>query len=294
MNDLVKTIKNLTHSAQTLIMLLGPHWIKVPPLAPFYLKTYLTHHGISARVIDLNILFFRLLEIPPRRWIAFNADLENNLLTEIEHRCPELIQTVVDSIAHSKAQVFGFCLFSRNRTTTLNFAKQLHKSNPAKTFVFGGPEVLFEYYRQQFFDEITLDDAYFVLGEGERAFLDICRNKYIHNSSNRELYKNKQLIAYNQLDDLDSLPLLDFDTHHLNLYDSPALALFSSRGCIRRCTFCSEQKLFKGFRQHSASYVVELIEHLQQKFNKHYFSFHDSLINASIPWLEEFCSSAHK
>ncbi|MFH1421964.1 MAG: radical SAM protein, partial [Planctomycetota bacterium] len=90
------------------------------------------------------------------------------------------------------------------------------------------------------------------------------------------------------LDNLDSLPFLDFSSIDISCY-KPILPLLASRGCIRKCVFCSEWNLYKKFRQHSVRYAIAQITYLLQRYNITYFSFHDSLINGNLEWLEKFC-----
>jgi radical SAM superfamily enzyme YgiQ (UPF0313 family) len=241
--------------------------------------------------------------------------LENNILDIISEKHPNLIEKLVSQIANAKAKILGFSVYSRNRKATFDFANKIHKLNPSKIFVFGGPEVLFEYHRNHFFKEANLDNSYFVLGEGELPLLNIYRHTYENKDVKFNLYKDKKLIAYNEVDKLDSLPFIDFDNLKIELYDSKILPLFSSRGCIKRCSFCSEYKLYKSFRQHSPEYIVDLIKNLTKKYGAHYkfnylatsaeaecenlsakadnittFSFQDSLINANLQWVDKFCS----
>lgn len=230
-----------------------------------------------------------MLNLPRKQWLMHNAEFENNIFQQLKHQFPRFINNLINDIAHSQAKVLGFSLFSRNRRATFDLVNEIRKRTQSKTFVFGGPEVLFEYHRDSFFDELKTDNAYFVLGEGEQALLNICRSIYRKQTIESTIHKGKKLIAYNEIAKLDTLPFLDFDAHTLQRYDSAILPLFSSRGCIRRCSFCSEHKLYKTFRQHSPEYMLTLIKSLVKKHKTRSFSFHDSLINANLQWLDALC-----
>ena len=91
------------------------------------------------------------------------------------------------------------------------------------------------------------------------------------------------------MENLDTLPFCDFSPLNIELY-SRSLPLFSSRGCLYKCKFCTERFLYKKFRHHSPGYMVEQIYYLQKKYHTNNFIFCDSLINYKQAWLKEFCS----
>jgi radical SAM superfamily enzyme YgiQ (UPF0313 family) len=114
-----------------------------------------------------------------------------------------------------------------------------------------------------------------VVGEGELPMQQIA-------SGNSD-----KIISYQQIDDLDKLPFLNFNGFNLENY-SQVLPLFSSRGCINHCRFCTERLLFKDYRQHSPAYITEQIKHLSEQHGIINYSFQDSMLNANNRWLAEF------
>ncbi|MDD5005321.1 MAG: radical SAM protein [Candidatus Omnitrophica bacterium] len=281
---------NVQPDTRLILFLLGPHWLKVPPLSLIFLENFLSANGFKTKIIDLNIISYNLLKLPGKEWLSLNPELENNIFSRIKKGHAGLIGELIRQISNSKAKVLGFSLYSRNHKATMDLIGEIIHATKSKTFVFGGPEILFEYHRKTFFEQINSDNSYFVLGEGELPLLNICEHIYNSKSLNTASYKNKRIIMYDEIADLNALPLLDFNGFDLKNYNSWALPLFSSRGCIKRCSFCSECKLYKTFRQHSPEYMAELIKSLVTKHGITTFSFHDSLINADWDWLDKFCS----
>jgi len=275
---------------EVLLILSGPHWIKTPPLSLVYLENFLSSKGIKTRILDLNIFLFKLLNASQKEWLQLNTDFETFLINRIEDQYPDIFNKLVSGILNSNAEILGFSMFDRNRKATLDFASLLSKQDSSKKFVFGGPEILFEYYRDQFFSEFKHAKSYFVIGEGELPLRNLAKNESLEINS----FKDKKIIVYEENNNLDNLPFLNFDCLDLNLYPSKILPLFSSRGCIKRCAFCSEYKLYKKFRQHSPSYIIDQIKHLIKKYGINTFSFQDSLINADLKWLDEFCTKIIK
>jgi anaerobic magnesium-protoporphyrin IX monomethyl ester cyclase len=88
---------------------------------------------------------------------------------------------------------------------------------------------------------------------------------------------------------LPSLSGIDFLSYR-NPGDFP---IYSSRGCINRCNFCSESPNFKKFRFRNAEQTFEELSKIYSeavKFNINpTVHFADSLINGSIPELENLC-----
>lgn len=120
---------------------------------------------------------------------------------------------------------------------------------------------------------------FFVQGEGELTFLEICQGKespqidgiaYLHNNS-LTFTKPRELIP-----NIDDLP---FAAYHLlpdlRLYKSrsrkvPLAPIFTSRGCPYQCIFCSSSSkkspFGNRFRMRSAENVVDEIEYLVKRF----------------------------
>jgi len=269
-----------------LVFILPPHWPKIPPLSIIYLENFLRSKGVKAKAVDLNILFFQLFKNEQKDWLKLNSNFEENLFSQIKQREHILLDEIISNIVDSNAKILAFSVFARNRRTTIDFVRLLSQKEKKKLFVFGGPEILFEYFRDKFFAELQIPRSYFVLGEGELALLYLVKNK----EDKFALHNNKRLISYEEIENLDELPLIDFDSLDFKSYSPKVIPLLSSRGCIKKCCFCSEYKNYSSFRQHSVSYVINQITHLKEKYKLNTFSFQDSLINSNLKWLDEFCS----
>lgn len=64
--------------------------------------------------------------------------------------------------------------------------------------------------------------------------------------------------------------------------------VLSARGCIGNCTFC--YRMIKGFRKHSAGYVVNHMKYLSEKYRINMFNFDDELFIGNKKWIDEFCN----
>ncbi|MEM7816427.1 MAG: radical SAM protein [Candidatus Aenigmatarchaeota archaeon] len=247
-----------------------PSWIKTPPLSLVYLKNYLKNKGVNIKIIDLNILFFKLFNYNKIEWLKLNKNFEQNLFNLVEEKYPFIFENLYKRI--EKIEFIGFSLFKRNFSFSLNLANRVKEKFPEKNIIFGGPEILFLKLENKI---NCLQKYLWVLGEGEIPLFKIINEK----PDNYE---------FEEIENLDSLPFFDFEDLNLKLY-SQSLPIISSRGCPYQCNFCSERKLYKKFRYHSPEYVVEQIKYLKNKYLLNNFIFCDSLINFKINWLEQLC-----
>jgi len=131
-----------------------------------------------------------------------------------------------------------------------------------------------------------------VRGEGEISMLEACRalresaslegirgisyaeEGEIINNSERELIK-----------DLESLPypawhLFDIslykDSFSFGSYKENMLSVTASRGCVNRCSFCAQDKIFPGIRLRKTVSVVDEIEYMYGEYGVSNFGFPDS------------------
>ena len=245
-----------------------PSWLKIAPLSLVYLENYLKNNGISVKVRDLNVEFFRLLKLSPKEWLSLNESFEENLFTQIEH-FPSFFNALYEDI--KDYEYIGFSLLKRNSSFSFALAQKIREMFPLKKIIFGGPHTLFLEHKNKLDNQ-----SFWIIGEGEYATL-----KILNGTSER-------IQHFEEIENLDKLSFLDFSCLDMKSY-SNAIPLLSSRGCRFSCNFCSERKLYKKFRQHSPRYICDLIKCLTEKHKINTFVFCDSLINYSNQWLEEFC-----
>ncbi len=248
-----------------------PQWTKTPPLGLEYIKSYLKFRNIEVKIIDLNIITYKLLKATRKNWLTLNEDFERNLFSIVKERVPNLLRNLIKEI--KKASLIGISLFKQNKYFSFDLARVLKRLYPQIPLVFGGPHTLFiRLYKEKFSDGFK-----WIIGEGEESLYNIIKGE------------TRNIIEYQEIDDIDRIPFLEFDDFNISTYGN-SLPLISSRGCIKKCQFCTERLLFKKFRQHSPRYIVDQIKYLLLKHNTAYFIFQDSLINANLRWLEEFCT----
>jgi len=246
-----------------------PSWLKTPPLSLVYIENYLRGKGFAVKVRDVNAELFKASGLPQSNWLALNRAFEENLFTQAIERIfplPDLCNDI------KNYEYIGFSLLKRNSAFSFALSQKLREKFPEKKIIFGGPHTLFLNRQNK-----TDAKSFWVIGEGEKAIFNILEGA------------KEKIRLFEEIDDLDRLPFLDFSCLNTEYY-SKTIPLLSSRGCKFGCNFCSERQLYKKIRQHSPAYVCDLIKFLIEKHKINTFVFSDSLINYSNAWLEEFCT----
>lgn len=95
-----------------------------------------------------------------------------------------------------------------------------------------------------------------------------------------------------QIENLDEIPLPNYNLLNLEAYHLDAIDMITSRGCTNRCSFCYRH--MKGHRQHSVPYVINHIKYIIEKFGITRFIFNDELFNANKQWVLDFCDALER
>lgn len=147
--------------------------------------------------------------------------------------------------------------------------------------VVGGPHT-------SLFPESIPDVVDFVvIGEGERAILDIVEER-----------ATERIIRGTVTEDLDSLPMPAYDYFQDNRYwtrvdpcpDDPIYTMNTSRGCPFHCRFCSVKGVWgKTYRAFSATRIVNDISFLKEQYGIKGVYFREDHFTFSRKRTVEFC-----
>lgn len=230
------------------------------------------------------------------------SDEEKELIRQIEQE----IDFKADQIINSNYKYIGFSTYISNIAYSCILAKKLKEKNASISIFFGGSSTSYMPIRE-FLLEMGLAD-YVIVGEGENAIIKLIKDLesgaqltyntiFSENIAPPKLQNNETIVPI--ISDLDVLPFPDFSDLNLTNYspknkDFTILPIYSSRGCINQCVYCSETQYWQRFRQRSITRVIDEIKHGISKYNAKCFFFHDSLINGNVKWLEDFCDQLIK
>lgn len=127
----------------------------------------------------------------------------------------------------------------------------------------------------------------FIVFEGEHALLELAgqvSGKKDFKKVPNLVYRENGVTKINEpfySEDLNALPMPDFDGIPMKLYLSPApvLPVQTSRGCYyRKCTFCNLHLDHRNFRTRRTDLLMEDIRTLSQKYHTQYFFFTDESV----------------
>ena len=183
------------------------------------------------------------------------------------------------------ADVVGFYSNTPQFPMAVSLRDELAKINKNKKaiYVIGGPHVSGRPQDSEgHFD-------YTVVGEGERAFLDIA-DTY----SRGERLKDK-VLKYSYMKDLDSIPfpdreLVDIKSYQYLIKGQPATTVITSRGCPYGCAFCANNAWGKTLRMRSPENIIEELKLLIKKYGYKAFMFFDDTMTVNRKRMEKLCS----
>ena len=256
-------------------------WPKMPPIGLGFLQGFLLKNGLGADILDLNNLFYNLAdERLKSQWLkSCNVELEENIFGIIRANYPQEFAAALDKLLSYES--IGLSCFKSNFATTLEFGRLLKSKRKDIRIILGGPEITRLFFKGggKFAAEILQLADFLVAGEGEAPLLD-----YLNGRNGRKVAE------FEQLPDLNGLNFPRYQGISISSYPkSESIPLQFSRGCVRKCGFCSERLLYNGFRTRTVESVIEEIRYHREKNHTADFVFFDSLINADLGQLEELC-----
>jgi len=193
------------------------------------------------------------------------------------------------------------CNFTSFYMDALEIAKIAKEVDPGIVVILGGAHATMDY--SEMIKEPDIDMI--VRGEGEYTLLEYLKDPDRTDILSTVIKKDKRIIENDPrpvIEDLDSLPLPDYDALNMDFYlgrtkrglvsrflNQPVGSIVSSRGCPYNCIFCSTCKVFKKFRGRSAKSVVDEIELLVKRYGVREIAFHDDCFIASKDRVADIC-----
>lgn len=234
-----------------------------------------------------------------QRNIRKSAFLQGVNFKELCKDILKITDAFIESVKWHEYEIAGFSISFAQLCSTLFFIKRIKKRQPDIKIVIGGPgcsgEVGFSILRN--FKEID----FLINGEGEIPLLELI--KWIKNKDdsiphipglitrNTPKYPSE---AFSQIDNLDDLPIPDYEDYFEQLKRIPpersffpSIPIEVSRGCWWKsrwkdaaggCSFCNLNLQWRGYRQKSPDKLIKELNHLSTKYQSLSFSFVDNLL----------------
>ena len=311
---LSKKIKTDRKDKAKILLVMCPMWdVSLPPLGSAYLASYLESKGIQADILDINIELYTNSDSSRKNlWKMENYNLWSwrPEFEMIEQNFKRELDIYVERIVAGGYSIVGFSIYGANILFSILFAKILKRRRPDIFIVFGGSSCSFLcdhpdmpvssmicFKTGEVMVEPGLIDA-FVVGEGEEKFYRLIKayfSKALSPIDGVILFINGKYSSFTPgtlIDNLDTLPYPSWDKLPLELYTCKSgLPILLSRGCVNRCTFCNDWRLWdKKYRVRSPENIFGEMKRFFEKYKVSDFNCNDLLINGNLKMLEELAS----
>jgi len=273
-------------------------WTTDPPLGLAQLAGALKAAGHDVDVFDLSIELFRVRgPAYENAWaweqFAFWQDPAWTAACFRDHA--SFWDAAVARIARSDAAVVGFAAFLGSLRSTLEVARRVKEAAPDKKIVLGGEYFFFgdkaaEVLAEPCVDAVVTRAADFTLPDLVASLVETGRLQPCPGA----LVKVDGAPVWGgerpEETRLDSLPFADYTAFPLDLYDDEnRIPMAASRGCIRRCAFCSTRAFWEGYGYMSGDRIFAEVAHHRKLFpDRRHVEFYDITANGDVPSLERF------
>jgi len=278
------------------------------PLGISYLSAYLKRDGHEVKMFDTTFMKCGDIQNDDKLREASlqvrNPDFNKYGLVEKETDVFDELEREIESF---KPELIAISVVDPNYNFGLELLARAKKKNKNILTIIGGPTATYAP------DEVIAEDSVDIvcIGEGEEAMGELCQRmqngddiKNIKNlwiKENGKAFKNEVRSLIN----VDELLYPDwdmFDQRHLirplggKMY---RMGIFSmTRGCLFRCTYCSNLSLSRLYAQKGKYYRIKKPEHIvkeialyKEKYNLNFVFFTDDLFPLhSSEMMDEFCS----
>jgi hypothetical protein len=284
----VKSVDVDTYTRKTkfTICVLGSWAIYMPPYNIARLCSLTREAGYNTSVYDFNVdSHYALKDANPDLADAWNGAnywwwQNPEYYTRIHPTYEPILREYLEVLLATDLDILGFSAYYTNILPTQWMIKEIRKRRPDITIIMGGPECHEHYYKKP--DGVD----YYFIGESEQNILDFLEN-WEHGIKPLKpaigsLYSDTRI-------DIDSLPYPDYSDFDLTKYwGKNSICAEISRGCIAKCSYCTEVYYWK-FRDRGANNVVDELEYQVEKYGINFVSFVDSLMNGNLKEFRNFC-----
>ena len=277
--------------------------VNIPRMAPSrpsagtaLIKSLLTAHNYSNRLLDINLDFFNRFAVQygAEQFQELDRYLYNDnivLTAATAQSYEEFVNHWVQEITKFNPDWVLISIFTwQCQNFARDFIKHLRTQTTAKIVIGGQGMIKSEntsfnedpYFAKELMAAGVID--YYVQGEAEKALPELLRGNIAYPGINSDTFAERS--------DMSEVPVYDFSDHDIRAYHSGysdgQLPLESSRGCVRSCSFCDWPVYAGGFRSKPGDQLFEeCVGYYQQHGTTNYY-FNDSLINGDLKDFRQF------
>ncbi len=256
---------------------------------------------------DLIMYYLFKDRYPDFKWTIEGESQERQAAAMFLLALKPLMADWADEILAGKPRAVFFSTYLSNLFMSLKLAQEIKSRKPELPVFFGGPGSGLPEVRNFVLGLDMVDGV--IVGEGELTATEIAADPIgalEQGIPGLAVSKGDEVIfePQEQIKDLNLLPPADYTglpgpgleleayaQNRPNQFLSPffeGLSLYTTRGCVNRCAYCTETAYWSGFRQRSVEPVIDQIKQLSRKYGMSRFLFGDSALNGSLDWLSRF------
>jgi hypothetical protein len=273
-------------------------WTTDPPLGLAQLAGSLKHFGHETEVFDLSIELYRERGEKYKNawaWEQFAFWQDPAWIAECFRDHAAFWDRAVKRIVESDSRVIGFAVFLGSLQSVLEVARRIKAAAPDRVIVLGGEYFFLGAKADELINDPSVDAI--LTGGADFSFPELIRKLQkegdlqpvpgaIVKSGGKVLRGGDRPMDKN----LDDLPFADYEPFPLDLYDDHnRIPMTASRGCVRRCAFCSTREFWNGYNYMSGERIfAEVAHHAARHPGRRHVEFYDITANGSVPALERF------
>lgn len=274
----------------------------MPPLGLPYVQAALRAADVDVAVHDVNFDLWESARAEERVWwepshaFVWHPPMDprvHALLGREGARIDRQLRAALDGPGDGgEPCLVGLTMLTTQKAFGLWLADRIKALRPEVRVVIGGPQCFPQYEPDAIVAHPSVD--YVVVGEGEHAIVDLVR--WLDGGATGG--PPPAVLTHDGRDggpralgrSLDELPFPDFTGLPLDRYlDRGRLPIFTSRGCVKKCVYCIEQRIWERFRYRTADNVFAEIRRDVEELGATKLEFNDSLFNGHMRVLEEVC-----
>jgi radical SAM superfamily enzyme YgiQ (UPF0313 family) len=284
-----------------LLASIPPNYINEPSLAPALLKAAVQQYGFTCRTLDFSLhLYQNIFENNYQEYLNWTdmfgegRDFDKattQQLCLIDKAMDEFIK-LIDKFQPKFVGISFFSWWQQKFGYLL--CKRLRQQCPEVKIIIGGAGVSVTPFELQTMINLSTWDrnnsfgAYMlkskltdhvIYNDGEQALVQVLQ--LTHTNSDQP---NEQEFDYEFTPNFDDYEL----DSYLYLNNEKKLLVQGSKGCIRKCTFCSEHKTHSRYYYKTGDKIAEELIILSNKYKVFNFQFTDSLVNGNLKEFKKF------
>jgi len=253
---------------------------KHPLAAIGLLKGIAIDAGWSCKTLDYNVHVLNHVKASKHKDKLVDWFFSEFYHPEIEQEIDHMFENMAKEILSYDPKLIGISVFTYAcQTSTKYLCIKLREMAPHKKIIIGGSgifdSVLGDHDFVDSMQAMNLIDHY-ITGDAEVSFREFLQG-------NAQAYGVDRPV-WHELDNdtLATLPFPDYNDYSWDSYESKAIPIVGSRGCVRRCTFCNDIVHWKKFSYRTGQHIYEEMVVQSQKYGINLFYFTDALINGSL------------